>query len=100
MAGGDSLNTIAKEVPHDGAEHRVLEPGDLPDARPGGGPATGRTCVQVGWTLAVIPDTVIDEQELPDADARADGPVARRERGTELTRAARGPRPLRAGRPR
>ena len=83
-------------VRDEGPEHRLLEPGDLPEPRSGGA-GYRPNLLQVGWTLKIIPNAQFDEQTLPEpselghaADAEAD---RRRDRVrghavTELTLAA------------
>jgi hypothetical protein len=72
VARGDSLNTIAHRFGTTArsiafwnrATYPSLDP-DSPRYRPG--------LLQIGWTLALVPNVVVDEDELPaDSPAAAD----------------------------
>ena len=66
VVAGDNLRRSRKRFRTIGPEHRLLEPGDLPVARPGFAARTGRTTSQVGWMLRLIPNTEVDPGEPAD----------------------------------
>jgi hypothetical protein len=65
VKSGDSLNTIAHRFGTTGRSiaywNRVAYPSLDPEA-----PSYKPNLVRVGWTLVLIPNSVVDEQTLPD----------------------------------
>ena len=65
VKGGDNLNTIAHQFGTTGRSIAYWNRGTYPSLDPEA-PDYKPNLVRIGWTLVLIPNTVVDEQTLPE----------------------------------